>query len=359
MIRDSRQFRRFLEEYQEYVIRVLHPTRDELKKILDRWRESDYWGKYSDRSRLPSPSPVQRVFVRIKRPESVVNKIIRKPGDFPNGLSPESFVKMNDALGARVIAYFLSQLPIIDKEVRSSELLELSSDPRPVAYLRKDLIEQFSLSHMERLDKESGYASIHYFIRLRESSVPDKNRPLIELQVRTMAEDLWGEIEHILGYKPEKRTSFAVKKQFQILSKQIAAIDEHLNFLNEELLRFQKEVTYKDSDPLNAENLPPVLAECSIGCAQKEIDGLLKILFSRGVSTVGDLRGIASPSRLERIRNVYRSEKGRAPIDFEVVANLATVSGATDTQEEINLIKTQIAYLDAWDNLRKGLNGKD
>jgi len=351
----SIQLTTFLKEYEEYVTTILDPTRIELKKVLKQWKFPGYWGKFSDdHTHLPSPSPVQRITSRIKRPESVVDKILRKPENYPDHLSSNSFPKIHDLLGARVIIYFISNFPIVDRELRSMEELEISKDFPPIAYLSEDTTKRLSLVDLNRQDKESGYASIHYIVRLTESSVPHPNRPWVELQVRTLAEDLWGEIEHILGYKPDKRTSFAVKKQFQMLSNQLRNIDDHFNFLYEELSRFQEEVRYEDTDPLNAENIPQVLSKMGLGCSQQEIDGILKLLVSRGLNSVVDLFKVATPSRLEVIRNTYRKELGRAPIDFEVIANLATLKNAQNgEEEEISLVKAQISYLDAWDTLKK------
>jgi putative GTP pyrophosphokinase len=165
---------------------------------------------------------------------------------------------------------------------------------------------------------------------------------------------LWGEVEHIIGYKPDKRTSFAVKKQFYIIGRELSAIDEHFNLLYEELLRFQDEVTVRDTDPLNAENLPLVLSELGIGCAQQEIDGLLKLLSSRHVANVAALQRVATLKRMEFIRNTYRSEKGRAPSNFETVATLAALGLAQSEDQEPELIKAQIAFLDTWGSLKQG-----
>lgn len=347
-MQDSTALREFLVAYTTYVKDVLEPTRQELRMLFSRWREPGYWAGYSERSRLPNPSPIQRVRVRIKRPESAADKILRKPSDFPEGLVPQSCGNMSDAVGARITVYFLAQMPLIDRELRNCESLEISESRPPVAYLGEDLIKRLCLSHLERQHKDSGYASIHYILRLRESSVDPAKRPWFELQVRTLVEDTWAEIEHVLGYKPNKRTSFAVRKQFQIISSELAAIDEHFNFLYEELTRFQEETTFRDSDPLNAENLPGVLAEVGVGCAQREIDGLLKLLVSRGLLTVGSLRATATTKRLELIRNTYRAVKGRTPGNFEVVANLANLAGCEREEEEVERIKAQIAYMDVW-----------
>ncbi len=352
-MKDLETMRKFLDEYREYVVRVLEPTQQEIKSIFSRWKEPGYWGKYAKRSKLPDPSPAQRVHTRIKRPESMMDKILRKPSSFPTGLVPESFQKMNDAVGVRVIVYFLSQLPLIDLELRNSDFFEISRDAPPIAYLGESITKRLALIGLKREDKDSGYASIHYILRLRDSVVPLNNRPWFELQVRTLVEDIWGEIEHILGYKPNKRTSFAVRKQFQIISSELMAIDEHFNFLYEELSRFQEEGTYKDSDPLNAENLPSVLDDVGLGCAQREIDGLLKLLASRGVQKAGSFLFLATPKRLETIKNTYRSELGTPPTNFEIVANLANLVGCSQEDEEIGRIKAQIAFLQVWDELKQ------
>jgi GTP pyrophosphokinase len=253
------------------------------------------------------------------------------------------------------IIYFLTNLPLIDKQLRNSEEIEVSSAEPPVAYLSRDLIDRLGLTDIKRGHKDSGYASIHYVVRLRESALPVENRPWFELQVRTLTEDVWGEIEHILGYKPNKKTSFAVRKQFQIISSELTAIDEHFNLLYEELSRFQEESLFRDESPLNAENLPAVLSELGIGCAQKEIDGLLKLLVSRHVETVGELRAGGTQERIETIRAVYRGIEGRPPNHFEVIASVAAIQGVRDPNEIEEAVRSQIDFLKAWEKLKENL----
>jgi putative GTP pyrophosphokinase len=261
--------RRFLEEYGRYVREVLEPTRDKVKGIISTWKDPEHWKDYTEGLRTAAPSPVQRVRLRIKRPESALDKIFRRRDDFPRGVDAQSFTSMLDALGARVIVYFTSQLNLVDREIRNSGDFQVSPHQPPIAYLGSHLHEQLGLTHITRKQKESGYASIHYVLRLAEPATENGENPWFELQLRTLCEDLWGEIEHVLGYKPGKHTSFAVRKQFRIISRTLEAIDDHFNFLFEELSRFQQEVSIDDRDTLNAENLPGVLREMGIGCAQK------------------------------------------------------------------------------------------
>ncbi len=351
----AQQHKQFLTVFEKYVREILIPTNDEIRDLFLQWRNSEYWALAPRVSRLPSPSPVQRTHVRIKRPESVVDKILRHPFVFPDGLSIQSVMKMHDAIAGRVIVYFLANLPFVDKALRSSEDLEVSSASPPVAYLSQELIERLGLTDIKRGHKDSGYASIHYIVRLRTSTVAPQNRPWFELQVRTLAEDVWGEIEHILGYKPNKKTSFAVRKQFQIISAELTAIDEHFNLLYEELSRFQEESLYRDESPLNAENLPAVLNEMGIGCAQKEVDGLLKLLVSRRIETVGELRLEATHDRIEAIRAIYRTCEKREPNHFEIVASVAAIRGMGKVDGIEQAVKSQIDFLKAWEKLKKDL----
>lgn len=344
--------RALVSEYEQYVRSVLRPTQEEIKRLFVNWKDPNHWARHVSLARLPSPSPIQRTLSRIKRPESVIDKILRKPSSFPDGLSMVSVRNMSDAVGARVIVYFLANLPLIDAELRESEALEISQDDKPIAYLSQDLATQLGLTRLNVIRKDSGYASLHYIVRFRSSIMPDRERPWFELQVRTLVEDAWGEVEHVLGYKPNKRTSFAVRKQFRIISSELTAIDEHFNLLFEELSRFQQEGVFRDADPLNAENLPPVLSELGIGCAQSEIDGQLKLLASRGFLTVGELREGAAGHRLEMIRDTYRSYRNRMPTDFETVAAIAATRGVSERGRMEEAIRSQIDILEAWLSLR-------
>ena len=103
------QLSSFLQAYEQYVSGILKPTRDELKALFRRWRDPEHWVKFVPAARLVSPSPIQRAFSRIKRPESVVDKIYRRSEFFPDGLVAKSFEHMTDALGARIVVYFMSR----------------------------------------------------------------------------------------------------------------------------------------------------------------------------------------------------------------------------------------------------------
>ncbi len=343
-MKHTKELKKLLEEYEQYKIKVLNPTHEELKKLFRSWENSKYWEKYTTDKGVATPSPVRMVITRIKHPDRVVDKILRKPNIFPKGLSLESLYHMYDAIGVRVIVYFSSQLPLIDRELRSLNTLKISKENPPEAYLDLDFLERLGLQHIEQKNKESGYSSIHYTVCLKDSSISKQGRPFFEIQVRTLAQELWSELEHVLLYKPENRTHFSAKRRFQILSREVGVIDEHFNLLYEELIHNQEIVTYKDSDELLFENLPKVLMEVGIQCALIDLNPILNILSSREINTIGDFLKIATPRRLETIRNTYISTIGHAPNNLELIFALATLKGAQTSEIEIERIKSQIGY---------------
>ena len=128
MKQDPEVLRAFLADYEAYVHAVLQPIQADLRERFAPWLRPEFWEKYKRTDRIPIPSPVRTTLSRIKRPEQVVDKIFRKPQEFPLGLVPQSFRSMRDALGVRILVYCLSHLPLIDRELRGCEDWEESVD---------------------------------------------------------------------------------------------------------------------------------------------------------------------------------------------------------------------------------------
>jgi ppGpp synthetase/RelA/SpoT-type nucleotidyltranferase len=65
--------------------------------------------------------------------------------------------------------------------------------------------------------KESFYTSVHYLVRPRADS------PLCcEIQVRTLFEEIWGEVDHTLNY-PETSPNLSCREQIRVLAKLVGA----------------------------------------------------------------------------------------------------------------------------------------
>lgn len=63
---------------------------------------------------------------------------------------------------------------------------------------------------------ESLYTSVHYVVKQNST-----NRRLCELQVRTLAEEVWGEISHTINY-PHETNSVACKEQLKVLARLVS-----------------------------------------------------------------------------------------------------------------------------------------
>lgn len=350
---------RFLADYVDYVRRVVVPARHELREILDSWKNKGYWAAHRETERLPFPYPVQDVAVRIKRPESVLDKIRKKPSTYPAGESLESIRRMSDLLAGRVVVWFSSQLTFIDRHIRSSGLFELSPDRPPIAFVDETDFEELDLGHFERRAQEiSVPQSLRYFVRL-VGGVPADECPYFELEVRTSIANLWAELEHLVGYEPNAWTGLEVRKRLPELVQRLREVDRELSALHDDLRKFQATSTFTDQNPLNAENIGAVLSSVSLDCSQFEIEGILNLLTSRGVRTVGDFKRRASESRLELIRNVYFAKEQRAPHDFEVVATLAMIPEDADAHSIVSATEANLAFERAWKQLFAEIKAAD
>jgi putative GTP pyrophosphokinase len=351
----------FLVAYQRLEKEYYSPTRLRLRTMLIGIQDEAYLPNTQvPNTNLVSRTPVQGNRTRIKRPESIVDKIKRKPEDYPQGLSQNSLTRMHDIVGGRLVVYFLSDLKIIDEIIRNSPELELSATDTPEAFLADGVNPSgLDLDRFKITRKDSGYLALHYTARFRqESPTTTASTIWFEIQVRTVAEDCWAEIEHALGYKTDGNIFPDIQQQFKILSSLLQAIDRHFDLIAETLAQRQKDVRVSELDAgtrLNPVILPALLAELNLRCPQKEIDGMLKVLTSRKVDTVMKMRTALTSPRFHLIVDTYSDFEDRTPIPFEYVANLPHILYAESDDEAISLIHSQIEYDKAWKEISRDM----
>ncbi len=155
---------------------------------------------------------------RLKDIDHLRDKIIRKWNDEDPITSKNIFEKINDLIGVRVLHLYQDQFPkiheFINKRISEGDW-HLAEDP--VAYSwdpeAKAFFEDLGLKVKI---KESYYTSIHYVVKPK----PDSNI-CCEIQVRTLFEEIWGEIDHTINY-PHPTPSLACKEQLRVLSKLVS-----------------------------------------------------------------------------------------------------------------------------------------
>lgn len=161
------------------------------------------------------PPAVHSVKWRMKDTEKLKRKIIRKAQNGRSITESNLFQEVTDLGGVRVYHLHLEQFREIDSQIQS----QVSSGDwvfgeQPKAYSWDPEAREF----FERLGFEPEirptlYTSIHYLVRPNEGSPH-----CCEIQVRTLFEEIWGEIDHLLNY-PEETTSIACREQLRALAK--------------------------------------------------------------------------------------------------------------------------------------------
>jgi ppGpp synthetase/RelA/SpoT-type nucleotidyltranferase len=148
------------------------------------------------------------VIYRIKDEVRLIEKINRLNKELEDGvplIMEENYqVKVGDLLGVRIICLRLSDIEKVE------EYLKLLSEENILSFVKgPDQKRSFILpvnpgdSISDDIDlRYSGYSSIHYQIELGENSdaSPGLKGLLFELQLRTILEEAWSEIDHKYRY---------------------------------------------------------------------------------------------------------------------------------------------------------------
>ena len=149
-----------------------------LKEIETKFRVLDeQFSMYYDRN------PIENIETRIKRTSSIYRKL--KGRGLP--LTFESMETNNfDIAGIRIVSSFLDDIYMLE------ELLLKQDDVRLIE--RKDYIAK---------PKPNGYRSLHLIVEIPIFLANEKKWVKVEVQIRTIAMDLWASLEHKLRYKKE------------------------------------------------------------------------------------------------------------------------------------------------------------
>ena len=207
------------------------PTNEVVDKILFAYDEIDHdlaifmdgirkWFDDHKRLRLPHSSVVHSVKSRLKDRDHLRDKICRKWEESDPITAENVFEKIMDLAGVRVLHLYQDQFPkihaeILDKVERQKDWVLVEP---PKAYTWDPETRQFFEELKVSVEiKESYYTSVHYVVRPRLDS------PLCcEIQVRTLFEEIWGEVDHSLNY-PNASANLACREQLKVLAKLVGA----------------------------------------------------------------------------------------------------------------------------------------
>lgn len=158
---------------------------------------------------------------RAKDPTHLHDKLVRKAekaihdGNSFDITAENLFDQVPDLAGVRLLHLHMRQMeqihPLIMK-VFADEGYVVSGRPEAKTW-DPEYEDMFKGLKVKVQRNESLYTSVHYVVKQNKTT-----RRLCELQVRTLAEELWGEISHTINY-PHETDSVACQEQLKALAR--------------------------------------------------------------------------------------------------------------------------------------------
>lgn len=179
--------------------------------------------------RLRQVSEVHSVRTRIKSPAHLVRKILRKRrADPKREIGYTNYQEeVTDLVGLRALHLFKEEWkPVHDFICEHWELRE-----KPIAYVRagdnEAWLKAFQDAGCQVTEHPRQYRSIHYTI----ASAPSRQEVSAEIQVRTLFEEAWSEIDHRINY-PTAVSFESIGFFLQIFNRLAGSADEMGSFIN-------------------------------------------------------------------------------------------------------------------------------
>jgi ppGpp synthetase/RelA/SpoT-type nucleotidyltranferase len=168
-------------------------------------------------------SYVHSIKWRVKAPDHLRDKLLRKLAEArkkhkPFGITSDNlFLKINDLAGLRILHLHTRQMDKINQALlRKLQLARYRIVEGPIAKTWDDESRKYfqGINIRTEKSKESNlYTSVHYVVR------PNlKTKSTCEIQVRTLADEVWGEVDHAINY-PYRVSSVACHEQIQVLAR--------------------------------------------------------------------------------------------------------------------------------------------
>ncbi|MGC9949983.1 MAG: RelA/SpoT domain-containing protein [Bryobacteraceae bacterium] len=158
---------------------------------------------------------------RIKNADHLRDKLIRKwheasaRGKEFTINKNNLFVKVNDLAGFRILHLYTRQFQRIDaclQRIFAEQMYRVVEGPSARTW--DDESREYFRSINTRFVKSSTlYTSVHYVVAPNQ-----RTKYTCEIQVRTLAEELWGEVDHTLNY-PHVSKSLSCREQIKVLAR--------------------------------------------------------------------------------------------------------------------------------------------
>ena len=158
--------------------------------------------------RLYDHSPIHHIEYRIKTLDSIIDKLRRR------GLEvsiDNIYAHIQDVAGIRVICNYLDDIYYLRSLLTRSESYTVL---REVDYIKEP--------------KDTGYRSLHLIVNVPFVISEGTMVLPVEIQLRTIAMDMWASLEHELRYKSDRKFTQQDAARLRLCSDAISEIDREM-----------------------------------------------------------------------------------------------------------------------------------
>lgn len=232
------------------------------------------------------------IISRLKTKDSLSKKIDLKIDKY------SKLEEITDLVGLRIITYLESEISLVSEIIENEFLM----DAKNSVDKRKLKADQF------------GYKSLHYVVSIKNPRclLPEYKRYenfKAEIQIRSILQHGWAEIEHDLGYKGEFSIPESFRRDFSRVSALLETADIEFDRLKSNLKNYEKDINkiIRNNDgivELNQTSLLSILKTNRIlqGCTQIIVDKGFQLIPSK------DLKQIIQKFEFFEIRTIKQLE---------------------------------------------------
>ena len=269
------------------------------------------------------------VDARVKRPAKIWKKAVKY-----NYSASKALNKIVDVLGIRIVCNNLSDSESVIKMIKQEsgyihikKIVDMVADPR-----------------------EDGYRAVHLHTTINWFFSRDDKKIPCEIQVRTLAQDMWGRLsrDDLYGNNPPELIAATSKA----ISKQLSAIDELAQQIRNELNKpAEKAQDIKETDPLTPQRLALLFNQkYNDDIWQWSLYDWMSSLEEAEAETIRDVRELFDDDKLrKKLDEITEDIRGYPLEDSEWVVYSAMVVAEVNTEAGIESVKDRIEK--EWDEL--------
>jgi len=228
---------------------------------------------------------------REKAPSNLREKITREGKSYEDPLH-----QITDLAGVRIITYFPTDVDLILPILEAEFLVDWNN----------------SIDKRKTADPSTfGYASVHLVVEHTPERCKFPEYAIFkslkcEIQVRTILQHAWAEIEHDIVYKANDEIPFELRRKFASLAGLLEVADREFEMLRKEEAKIREEIKHTITQdnldiPINLDSLTFYLEKYHKDTFGKEksLGLLIKLLADKNVQSLNQLHSYLTPVALE------------------------------------------------------------